>query len=209
MSTDPISPPAPASSSNTRFVVLLVLLGIMLGALWYDRYVARPAVEDAYARIAKLNSDINSQAGKAYMTDKDVQNELKRKPIDQFTTGNYMVEVYGWRAGLPMKSHKYYAVYEDGTPYVFLKHYMNVLDMDELKSLPQIVVGADASTDAVQEIVLPGGSPLTASAGEKESSEPSSESQPEKGSESGEQKGDPNSPSQDAPESAKSPDTGS
>jgi hypothetical protein len=114
---------------------LLGLLALMLAALWYDYKVARPAVEDAYERIARLNSEINSRPGKMFMTNKDVQNELKRTPIRQFSEGGYMVEVYGWRSGLPTNTHNYYAVYVDAAPYIFLKHYMNKLEKTELAPL--------------------------------------------------------------------------
>lgn len=142
-SPTPSTPPSPSgrssSSSRIRLLVLLGLLGVMLGALWYDYKVARPAVENAYSRIALLNTEINSRSGKQYMTNQDVQKELKRAPMETFTTdGGYMVEVYGWRSGLPTKTHKYYAVYTQDTPYIFLKHYMTEILMDELKNLPLV-----------------------------------------------------------------------
>jgi hypothetical protein len=119
----------------------------MLGALWYDRKVARPAVEDAYARIAKLNGDINSKPGHHFMTNQDVQNELKRSPIDILRQDGYLIEVYGWRAGLPTRTHNYYAVYSDEQPPIFLKHYMNFLDKEELKTMPTIVAPSGNMTD--------------------------------------------------------------
>ena len=162
------SSPTPASlnqnppASRTRTFVLLGLLGLMLFALWYDYKVARPAVEDAYARIGKLNADINSQAGNKYMTNVDVRNELKRSPIRTFSEGGYLVEVYGWRAGLPIKSHEYYAVYTDDKPNIFLKHYTTELDMDELKALP-LIVPADPNAPTSDLVVGTGSSPGSSS----------------------------------------------
>jgi hypothetical protein len=137
---------------------LLGLLALMVGALWYDYKVARPAVEDAYNRIGKLNLDINSKGGQRFMTNVDVQNELKRAPIRTFTENGYMVEVYGWRAGVPTKHHEYYAVYHAPPPYIFLKHYMNVLDMDELRTPMFVELDPNANSNlAPGEIDLPPG----------------------------------------------------
>ena len=182
----------PSSSSPVRFVILIGLLGVMLGALWYDRKVARPAVEDAYNRIAKLNGEMNSKAGHTFMTNKDVQSELKRTPIEILRQDGYLIEVYGWRAGLPTRTHNYYAVYSvpvspgpDGrwgksgvdddqdsktdeedeagaagsddveTTPVFLKHYMNYLDKEELKTMPTIVPPDINLTDVLTGDVQP------------------------------------------------------
>lgn len=205
--TDPVSPKATAPSSNTRFIVLLVVFGLMLGALWYDRKVARPAVEDAYARIAKLNNKINGSSGKAYMTDKEVHDELKRKPIDQFKTGPYLVEVYGWRAGLPLKTHKYYAVYGNGKPLVFLKHYMNELDMKELEDLPLMVADGNApTTDVSPEQAGIAQSGVEGDKQAKEAAEPAPEKENEsKGSEGDSTSASPkaNAPEQDSESGSK------
>ena len=169
MSTSESSPnPAPRNpnprASKTRTFVLLGLLGLMLFALWYDYKVARPAVEDAYARIGKLNADINSLAGKKYMTNEDVRNELKRSPIRTFSEGGYLVEVYAWRAGLPIKSHEYYAVYTADKPNIFLKHYTTQIDMDELKSLP-LIIPADPNAPTGNLVVETGGPPSPSTPG--------------------------------------------
>ncbi len=154
----PSAPTAPASSAaRIRLLVLVGLLGLMAGALWYDYKVARPAVENAYARITQLNSDVNSRAGRKYLTNKDVQNELKRAPIETFSEGGYFVEVYGWRAGLPIKTHNYYAVYTDGAPYVFLKHYMTKIEMDELRPLLVPPGPGAESTEIVTATSVPPG----------------------------------------------------
>lgn len=207
MSTDPVAQKDTAPSSNTRFIILLVVFGIMLGALWYDRKVARPAVEDAYARITKLNNDMNGSSNKEYVTDKVVRNELKREPIDQYTSGPYLIEVYGWRGGLPFKMHKYYAVYQNGTPLVFLKHYMNELDPKELEDAPIIIADANLpSTDVGSE--NEGSTPAPRSKGKRESKE-SSEPVSDKESESNEQVGDKTSATTNATESPKEPETDS
>src|SRR5687767_12606325 len=108
-STSPATAPAPSSSAPIRQGILVVLLLIMLGALWYDYQVARPAVENAYEKIKALNEKVNGAAGQNYMTEKDVQQELQRTPIRTFSENGYYVEVYGWRAGVPTRHHEYFA----------------------------------------------------------------------------------------------------
>ena len=49
---------AEANGSRGRLFVLIGLLALALFALWYDYKVARPAVEQAYERIAAKNADI-------------------------------------------------------------------------------------------------------------------------------------------------------
>jgi hypothetical protein len=106
---------------------------LMLGALWYDYKVARPAVENAYQRIAKLNQTVNETAGHKYMTEKEVQQELQRQPIETFSENGYFIEVYGWRAGVPTRHHKYFAVYTEGAPHIFQTHAMNEFDRELIR----------------------------------------------------------------------------
>ena len=65
-----------------------------------------------------------------------MQQELNRVPIQTFTDGDYFVEVYGWRSGLPVKTHNYYAIYDLGPPHIFLTHSKNVLDPELIGKLP-------------------------------------------------------------------------
>jgi len=128
-------------------MVLLLILALLLFALWYDYKVARPAVDQAFETIAKYNSEVNSSAGRKYLTDKDVQEKLQRTPSDSYIEGVYQIEVYSWRSGLPIRSHNYYAVYSAGTPLVFLKHFKFTLPKDELKLDSDVVLTTnDTST---------------------------------------------------------------
>lgn len=138
----PSSPPeasSTAGSSKGRTLALVGLLLVMGGALWYDRMVARPAVEKAYAQISRLNEDVNATAGRKYLTKTDIQNALGRAPIETFSENGYLVEVYGWRAGLPIKTHNYYAVYTDAAPHIFQMHYMNELDRTDIARPPILI----------------------------------------------------------------------
>lgn len=160
------APPAPAAgSARLRQAILLGLLLLMLGALWYDYSIARPAVKDAYQRIAQLNQSVNGSGNKTYMTEKDVQKELNRQPIDSFREQGYFVEVYGWRSGLPIKTHNYYAVYTDTSPRIFMTHSMNQFD-PELIAKPAMQAAPEEDNVEVAvprpgNLTLPPGAPPT------------------------------------------------
>jgi hypothetical protein len=135
-------PPKP-SASNTRSFALVGILGLLLLALWYDYKVARPQVEHAYNSIEKINSEYNSLPGKKYLTEKEVQSTLNRKPAKVLDEGQYHVEIYSWRSGLPIRSHNYYAVYQAGVPLIFLKHYKFGLPMEELQGILPGAIGSE------------------------------------------------------------------
>lgn len=163
----PPTSPAPASapvartrSPNIRSLVLVVILLMLLAALWYDYKVARPSVEDAYLRISELNERVNATSGRKYVVSSDVQNELKRQPAETYDMGGYHVEEYHWRAGLPIRKHKYIAVYTSGSPTIFLKHYKFVMEPSELTAVPLIATIPDE--DSVKELPGP---PVAASSG--------------------------------------------
>jgi len=100
---------------NWRFKILLFLFGLTLFALWYDYRVARVKVETAYEKILALNTtSVNAGVGNAAMTNLDVQETLGCLPSETYPEGLYTVEVYRWTAGLPFKTHNYYAVYLKG-----------------------------------------------------------------------------------------------
>jgi hypothetical protein len=137
---------AKSDAARKRSLVLLGILVLLLGALWYDYKIARPKVEFAYEAVGKVNSEYNAYAGKKYLTEKEVQTILNRQPASFIDHGTYHVEVYSWRSGLPIRSHNYYAVYSAGTPLVFLKHYKYELPMEELRTLEPAAVGEEQSS---------------------------------------------------------------
>lgn len=152
------------SGSKRRLFLLIGLLALALFALWYDYKVARPAVEQAYERIAATNEEINGAAEHRRMTNKDVQSALRRTPSETFLSGTFTVEAYRWNAGMPiefrglsgeespgigLKTHDYYAVYrQDGPELAFVTHYKFDLDSDDLEQ-KQIVATLD--DDALDE----------------------------------------------------------
>lgn len=122
---------------NVRLTVLFTVLVLMLIGLWYDRKVARPSVEQAWDSIEVLNNKINSEAGRAAMTNTDVQQALNRQPSRTLADGPYQVEVYSWMAGLPFRTRDYYAVYTPGVgKLLFTTHFKYAIPDGELNPPP-------------------------------------------------------------------------
>ena len=118
--------------------MLLTILGLLLFAVWYDYKVARPGVDQAFDNVGYLNSKINGSADIPAMTNSDVQQLVGFTPSHTITKGIYRVEVYAWTAGLPFRSHDYYAVYTgQGNNLTFMRHYKYVLPFDELS--PRVI----------------------------------------------------------------------
>jgi len=94
-----------------RLNILICILVLGLAAMAYDRMVARPAVEAAYAAIVAKNVEVNATRDQVF-TNIDVQKLIGKTPARTFTNpdGN-TVEIYQWRAGLPLRTHDMYAIY--------------------------------------------------------------------------------------------------
>lgn len=145
----PNPPPPSQEAGQWRRYVLFALLLAMFVALWYDRKIARPHVESAFDRIERLNEQVNSQKGRQQLVSQDVQSALKLQPDRVFTEGGYHVEVYSWRAGLPIITRDYFALYSGTPPYKFLKHFKFELPQEELTGNSAITteLGAPVPTD--------------------------------------------------------------
>ena len=116
-----------------RLTILSTIFGLLLFALWYDYRVARPAVDKAYDSITSLNFRINRASLNQAMTARDVQSVIGRAPKVSYSEGPYQIEIYAWVAGLPFRSHEYYAVYVGRGPnMVFMRHYKHYLPVEEL-----------------------------------------------------------------------------
>ena len=111
------TPATPPNGSSKRLGILLVVLAVGLAAMGYDQYVARPAVTAAYAAILAENGKVYTTPGKT-LTNKDVQKLIGKTPAKTLTDedGN-TVEIYQWRAGLPIRTHDLFAIYapKDGS----------------------------------------------------------------------------------------------
>ena len=119
---------APAEVAATRssgtLNILLVVLVLMIAAMAYDKLVARPKVQKAFDLVTAANEEINASADRRAMTNKDVQEVLGRGPDSTEEVNTYMVERYGYRGGLLLKKHYYYAAYtgDEANGYKFRTH---------------------------------------------------------------------------------------
>ena len=108
--SDATQPDTPKGSSM-RLNILLCILVLGVAAIAYDRMVARPAVEAAYAAILAKNIEVNATRGQVF-TNIDVQELIGKTPARTFPNPDGdTVEIYQWRAGLPIRTHDLYAIY--------------------------------------------------------------------------------------------------
>lgn len=98
----PVENPGKGKGSLIRQVVLIVVLLIFGGALAYDYLVARPAVEDAFEKVSKLEE---SNAGRD-----DVIEELG-KPSESIKKDGLITDEYRFRSGMIFRTYKVYVVY--------------------------------------------------------------------------------------------------
>ena len=148
---DNVSPAPPQDPGrNLRLITLLTVLGLLLFAVWYDYKIARPGVDEAFEIVGNINHRINRSPSMPAMRSQDVQQALGFTPNYTIKKGPYVIEVYAWTAGLPFRSHDYYAVYKGlGTNPVFMRHYKFLLPMDELsprRNGPQLALAARGPT---------------------------------------------------------------
>jgi len=105
---------APATQGGSkRLPILLGVLVLGLVGLAYDRAVARPAVDDAYTKIAKRSEEVNADST-ATLNNLDVRKLIEREPAEMFTdTNGDWVEKFSWRAGMPIKTHDLFVVFKE------------------------------------------------------------------------------------------------
>ena len=101
---------APVKKSNNLLYILLTILVLGLIGLFYDRQVARPAVEQASEDLADAVA-VSNRKLEDNMTPDKVEEVLGRAAVQSFEDGDDYVEVFAWRSGLPIRTHKLYAVY--------------------------------------------------------------------------------------------------
>jgi hypothetical protein len=89
----------PRKQSPLRLVLLLVLLLLVVGALWYDRKVARPACEAGYEKAKALLDRELAKAGRVTASFQDMQQALGKKPSRRVDKEHYSIETYSWMRG--------------------------------------------------------------------------------------------------------------
>ncbi len=121
--SDASQPVAAKGGSNPRQTILLGVLVLLGVALAYDYKVARPSVNAAYDKIAQKSMQVNSKSTEI-LTNLGVRETLGMEPSDTFEEANGdMVEVFAWRSGLPIRTHKLFTVYKkNGDNWLFHRH---------------------------------------------------------------------------------------
>jgi hypothetical protein len=134
--------PAPvgAKASPVRLVVLLAILAILVGALGFDMFVAKPGVEAA-DRTLKREAEKNNSIGfekdlsveerqkrmaNSLLDRDDVRRILSKSPATTIKGAGYEIEVYRWWGYLPLKRHYMSVVYlGSGSNLRYSTHYVN------------------------------------------------------------------------------------
>ncbi|MEZ6113460.1 MAG: hypothetical protein R3C99_20970 [Pirellulaceae bacterium] len=105
----------PAKSSPARLIVLVVLLGLVVFAFYYDRKVAKAGSEAGYDKVMVLVDKKNQQPADAPpVTDADVIEALGFQPAKETKSDHYTEQVFAWRRGLPVLSWPVFVYYTHG-----------------------------------------------------------------------------------------------
>lgn len=121
----PESTPSPQQESgggrHKVFFGIIALLGVLVAGFCYEMYVARPAAQAAFDKVA--NARLKSIRDEITLTNLDIRDLLGRDPSETFSEGDDQFEVYHWGIGVIVDSHKLYTVYQkDGEDWVFVRH---------------------------------------------------------------------------------------
>ena len=144
-----------SKGSSIRKFALYGLLAIMIVAIVYDYRVARPAVDDAYDKIATASVAANSDATEI-LTNQKVQELLGKQPAETFKDGNDLVEVYHFSGGLPGRPHRLWAVFKkNGENNLFYRHAKFAYEASSTVSpVNEVMVGTGSTTEEVDPRAL-------------------------------------------------------
>jgi len=132
--------PAGAKASPVRLVVLLAILAILVGALGFDWFVAKPGVEAADRTLksaAEKNNSVgftknvsaaerDKQLADSLLDSADVQRILNKSPAKTVKGDGYMIEVYRWWGYVPLSRHYMSVVYlGNEANFRYSTHYVN------------------------------------------------------------------------------------
>ncbi len=109
----PQSAPTPSKeTSPLRLILLLLVFGVLLACLLYDRTIARPTFEKATKIVLDLLDekmpDPNHDGG---ITQAEIQDLLGRAPTSVQQVENGLIELYSWRGGIPYRTYDLYVTY--------------------------------------------------------------------------------------------------
>ncbi|TWT71796.1 EF-hand domain-containing protein [Crateriforma conspicua] len=142
-------PAAEKPKSNVRQYVLLGVLALLLAALGYDYKVARPQVDEAFAKVESKAIEFGRKPDQ-FLSNDIVQSTLGFAPMDTFMEGSRKVEVYGFQSGLPLRKHKMYVTYKpfEGRD-MYLSHQKYVYEEQDIQG--NMVAGDDGTLTVIDE----------------------------------------------------------
>jgi hypothetical protein len=132
--------PAGAKASPVRLVILLAVLALLVGALGYDWFVAKPGVEAADKKLTQearknnaigFDKELTQEERQKRLADSmldtaDVHRILNKSPAQTISGNGYQIEIYRWWGYLPLKRHYMSVVYlGQGTNLRYSTHYVN------------------------------------------------------------------------------------
>ena len=111
-STPDAAPPSNEKSPLMRQIILVVCLGLMIRALYYDRKVARPnSTAKAYKLLQVARNRLYDYNAAAQLSPAEVAEILGKQAARTEETDYYVKETYSWTAGMPFRSYYVVAVY--------------------------------------------------------------------------------------------------
>lgn len=145
-STDAVSADVGDKSAWKRQLVLIAILAIMLGALYWDRKVARPNSEAKKEELDQLAS-ARLATSDPQLSREEVAEALGRKPSNSREKDGYIIEKFSWRGGLPWRTYDVNVVYsktKDGGGRYYASFYNEEPEDAQLATAPADAEGGDS-----------------------------------------------------------------
>lgn len=120
-STKSSKPACCGGGGHRALYCILGILGLLVAAFCFEMYVARPAAQGAFDKIA--DARLKSIVDETTLTNLDIHTLLGKEPSETYLEGGDQFEVYHWIGGMVVNSHKLYTVYQqDGDDWIFVRH---------------------------------------------------------------------------------------
>ena len=103
-SPDSVSAETHGKSALKRQLVLILILAIMLGALYWDRKVARPNSQAKQKELEELATE-RLTSSKPQLSQEEVATALGRGPVATRDLDGFIIEKFSWRGGLSWRTY--------------------------------------------------------------------------------------------------------
>lgn len=114
-----------AKSPLLRQLILIACLALVLGALYYDRQIARPSSSAKAEELLEKARERLYDEERGQLTPEEVAEILGKQPSKTEETEDYVKETYSWLAGLPFRSYFVVVAYSksSGSPQYWTSRY--------------------------------------------------------------------------------------